>query len=140
MEKETIENIYKAYYPNDSDCVFTSHTASEICKDILDQQTKHLAEQLTKLQGKTKFDEVEVLKQQLADTKENEKHYVDKCFSLEEQLAEKSEALEYAENGHLAIQKDCDELFLKLAEKEKELSEVKNKLEIAIKSCWNDKD
>ncbi len=46
MDKEIIESIYKLYYPNDSECVFTSHTASKICKDILDQQTKHLTEQL----------------------------------------------------------------------------------------------
>ena len=58
-------------------------------------------------------------------------------LELQEKLAAKSEALEYSENGHLAIQKDCDELYLKLAAKEKELSELKNKLEELINSCIN---
>ena len=36
----------------------------------------------------------EKLQEQLVDSKENEKHYVDKCFSLEEQLVAKEKEIE----------------------------------------------
>jgi chromosome segregation ATPase len=61
------------------------------------------------------------LKEQLADTKENEKHYIDKCFSLEEQLAEKTEAFENSQNGMLNLIKYKNELVQQLEQKEFEL-------------------
>ncbi len=51
MNQKHIETIYKAYYPKDDKCVFTAHTASQICKDILDKETKKLKERLAEKQS-----------------------------------------------------------------------------------------
>jgi hypothetical protein len=70
-------------------------------------------------------------------TNEAELHASEEIFSLhsietkelQEQLAEKTEALENSENGMLNLIKYKNELVEQLAAKEKELSEVKRHLE-----------
>lgn len=105
-----------------------------------DYQTETQKDVYSELKDESSFDDEYVLwlenktsqlKEQLAETRQNYsecqlllKEQLDKTVELQEQLAVKSEALEYAESGHLAIHKDCDELYLKIAEKEKELIEV----------------
>jgi hypothetical protein len=74
--KETITNILEA-----------------LIKGYADQQNKHLTEQLTKLQGKTNFDEVEVLKELLALNKTAYSDLVNRYSNLFKQLAEKENEL-----------------------------------------------
>jgi len=79
--------------------------------DYLNQQTKELQEQLAVLN-------------------QAEKEYIEKIVKLEEQLEEKTEALENSENGMLNLIKYKNELVEQLAAKEKECLDV---LDIALK-------
>lgn len=69
-------------------------------------------------------------------TNEAELFASEEIFSLHIiETKELQQQLEYAENGHLAIQKDCDELFLKLAESESQHTITLEKLKLSHTNC-----